>query len=338
MHIDIMFIAICIAAIIALILIDYKLAVALICFAAAAVVDTDVQITGGRHNNELVSYTLGEFKILGGFTTLGESVCRAAIYLQSKEMYGKPLLLMPCTGGRGENRVEWLTYQGVNLELDGLDEQHKIAFEYDGPQHYSYSEWCKMGRGRATGGSHRVLDFYRARFYDRLKTKLCRLHGIRLIRVSTLTTFDAMRNVIKYALAHDYDESRPVDDVAVISSFEFVDPDDSSLFPIIEWNKRELHVPTDKWRPHPFDANGEASIYARMFKDDLREFASHVKQDLLTMLPRGRFDHREVIYRGIKTHFDLQLVEIQPLIYSRQYDVIVAALDDVAREVAQLVT
>jgi hypothetical protein len=285
-------------------------------------------VIGGKHHhshqtNSLVTYTLGDFKALGGFTTLGESVCRAAIYLQTDG-----LMLLPKTG----EDVPWLRYKGVSLEIDGLDEKVQLAFEYDGPQHYSWREWCKMSR-RAQKSEH-VLDYYRARFYDRIKTNLCRERGIRLIRVSTWTTFDAMRNVIANALENDYSEHRPVDDAHVINTLDDIDTDDSSLYPQLEWGDEKtpgfavLVLPTSQWQPHPYAADG---LYKQLFQEELRAFTDQVREGLLSTLPLGDAGQRDEIHRGIMQHFESQLSTVPA--HAGQLADVRAALEDVARAV-----
>jgi hypothetical protein len=56
------------------------------------------------------------------------------------------------------------------LELDGYNEKHQVAFEYQGEQHY-----------RAKRFGQAALAATRRR--DERKRQLCRRHGVQLIRV-----------------------------------------------------------------------------------------------------------------------------------------------------------
>lgn len=60
---------------------------------------------------------------------------------------------------------------GFNLELDGYCEELKLAFEYDGEQHFSSGHW-----GGSDGFQIRLSN-------DNLKDSLCIKHGIILIRI-----------------------------------------------------------------------------------------------------------------------------------------------------------
>ena len=61
---------------------------------------------------------------------------------------------------------------GRNLELDGYCEELKLAFEYDGEQHFKAVEYW--------GGEEALKKTQK---YDRLKNKLCKKEGINLIRI-----------------------------------------------------------------------------------------------------------------------------------------------------------
>lgn len=272
------------------------------------------RIGGKKSNNALVEFTLGEFKRLGGFTTLGESVCRAAIYLQSTPKYGSAILLKTATG----EKVPWLRYRAVNLEIDGLDERHRLAFEYDGPQHYNWQEWQKMGRNRH--GSENVLDYYRSRFYDRWKTDLCRLRGIHLLRISTWTSFDVMRVVVANALEHPFSENRPRDDADVIDSLHEIDTRNSSQYPQLKWGTSHLTLATREWAPHPY--SGE-NLYTSLFRQELKRFAETVHAGLLDLMPAGRPENRSFIEKKICERFDQEL---------EQLDAYAPQLEDVRRE------
>jgi len=59
------------------------------------------------------------------------------------------------------------------LELDGYCAPLKLAFEYQGRQHYDFSPHFHKTRA----------DFYNGQYRDEMKAKLCRQHGIRLLVV-----------------------------------------------------------------------------------------------------------------------------------------------------------
>lgn len=286
-------------------------------------------VHGGGKSNTLLEFTRGEFKRLGGFTTTGESVCRAAVYLQSSERFGKPLLLLPKTG----DEVAWLRYRDIPLEIDGLDEHHHLAFEYDGPQHYSWPEWRKMGR--RPNRSAAVLDYYRARFYDRWKTEMCRRHGVHLIRISTWTSFDAMRAVVKYALAHPFSEGRAVDDGAVIDALHEVDTRDSSYLTCLKFGTEKsndfssLTFASAEWSPHPYQTD---SIYSKLFRAELHAFAEHVRGVLIASMPPGRAEQRRDVEQKICEWFDTKLSQVDA--YSPQVEDARRALHGVATTVA----
>jgi hypothetical protein len=287
-----------------------------------------------KTTNALVEFTLGEFKRLGGFTTLGESVCRAAIYLQTKPKYGAPLLLKTVTG----ETVPWLRYRTVDLEIDGLDEKHRIAFEYDGPQHYSWAEWKKMGhrarRKQIRDRSENVLDFYRARFYDRWKTELCRQRDIHLIRISTWTSFDAMRAVVAHAIEHPFTEGRPRDDADVIDALHEVDIRNSTHYPRLTWkNTSTLRFSTAAWSPHPYRTE---NLYTTLFREELRAFTDAVHRDLLDLMPTGRPEDRSLIEQKLCDRFDQELDQLDA--YNQQVEDVRCELHRVAREVAEQLT
>ena len=59
------------------------------------------------------------------------------------------------------------------LELDMYNEEHKLAFEYDGPQHFSFIPFFHSTQD----------DFLKQIERDRLKDKLCHDNNIKLIRI-----------------------------------------------------------------------------------------------------------------------------------------------------------
>ena len=71
----------------------------------------------------------------------------------------------------------WLVYNGNKLELDGFCEEHNIAFEHQGIQHYEYNEFFHAGDPN---------NFKIQQERDKAKKKLCEENGIKLIRVPAL--------------------------------------------------------------------------------------------------------------------------------------------------------
>jgi len=61
-----------------------------------------------------------------------------------------------------------------NLELDGYNKKLKLAFEYNGIQHYKFTP--KFHKS--------IQDLEKQQERDRLKQQLCKKHGIKLIVVS----------------------------------------------------------------------------------------------------------------------------------------------------------
>ena len=90
----------------------------------------------------------------------GETKCREIF----EELFSKPF---------AKDRPEWLIGpKGRPLELDGYNEGLKIAFEYNGIQHYQYHEFFHKGDPR---------EFQKEQEYDALKDKECKDHGVVLV-------------------------------------------------------------------------------------------------------------------------------------------------------------
>lgn len=71
-------------------------------------------------------------------------------------------------------RPDWLkNKEGNNLELDIYNDELKLAIEYNGIQHYKYSEFFHKS----------IEDFNKRVEDDKLKVKLCELNNIDLIVV-----------------------------------------------------------------------------------------------------------------------------------------------------------
>lgn len=85
-------------------------------------------------------------------------------------------------------RPHWLN----KLELDGYNETLKLAFEYQGIQHYKYSPdfFHKNGIG----------DFYKQQERDKLKRQLCKDNKITLIEIPYQYNYTEPDNLYKYIL------------------------------------------------------------------------------------------------------------------------------------------
>jgi hypothetical protein len=93
----------------------------------------------------------------------GETKCREAV----ERLLGAPF---------GTDRPEWMPRPrgGRPLELDMYNKKLKIAFEYNGIQHYEYHERFHKGDPR---------EFQRQVEYDALKARECEKRGITLIPI-----------------------------------------------------------------------------------------------------------------------------------------------------------
>jgi len=92
--------------------------------------------------------------------SVSESLCREVF----EQTFGKPF---------PKRRPDFLKNPktGCNLELDGYNEELKLAFEYDGEYHYK-SHWGRRGQ-----------SIEQRTTLDQLKDSLCQKEGITLIRV-----------------------------------------------------------------------------------------------------------------------------------------------------------
>ncbi len=80
-------------------------------------------------------------------------------------------------------------YKGHNLELDGYNVKEKIAFEYNGRQHYEITAYIK---------TKKELDY--RKHLDKLKIEYCQLNGINLIVVPYTIKNDDLIEFIKKSL------------------------------------------------------------------------------------------------------------------------------------------
>lgn len=107
-------------------------------------------------------------------------------------------------------KLEWLTNSNFNkMELDGFNDEHKIAFEHHGIQHY---EFTKPYHNNPEDLKKRQDD-------DKLKVKKCEENNIKLIIIPTLITtipIEDLKKVIKEELIRlkidipqDFDDINP---------------------------------------------------------------------------------------------------------------------------------
>lgn len=81
-------------------------------------------------------------------------------------------------------RPSWLrgmSIKGGDLELDGYNEELRIAFECDGPTHYDV-DYIKRKYGLTTEQAQKFLRIQKAN--DQIKTAECNRRGITLIRLN----------------------------------------------------------------------------------------------------------------------------------------------------------
>lgn len=79
-------------------------------------------------------------------------------------------------------RPIWLN----KLEFDGYCEELKLAFEYDGIQHYKFIEYFHKSEE----------DFKKQQEHDTLKNKLCEQNNIKLIRIPYIIKYDKIKDHI----------------------------------------------------------------------------------------------------------------------------------------------
>jgi len=94
----------------------------------------------------------------------GETECRRVLEKIFKQRFIKSrpkFLNNPVTGGR------------YNLELDGYCELLKLAFEYNGRQHYEYTSYFHKNKE----------DFLNQKYRDVIKKSMCKDNGVNLIEV-----------------------------------------------------------------------------------------------------------------------------------------------------------
>ena len=93
-----------------------------------------------------------------------------------------------------KHRPDWLkNTDGYQLELDGYDQDLKIAFEYQGKQHFEISHWDTQE------------SFLRRQANDKIKYLLTKQRGIFVLYPTfELTTKDQMMEFIKTNLPPEH--------------------------------------------------------------------------------------------------------------------------------------
>lgn len=108
----------------------------------------------------------------------GERICNA--YFDT--IFGVPFL---------KSKPTWLIGpKGYKLELDGFNEDLKIAFEHQGLQHYKITEFSKT--------EEKLKEIKRN---DRIKKKLCKQNGVKLFIIPQIPTLTKMENLIKIIIS-----------------------------------------------------------------------------------------------------------------------------------------
>lgn len=90
-------------------------------------------------------------------------------------------------------RPTWLTYKKP-MELDMYNEELKLAFEYDGKQHYEYSPFFHSSPDK----------FTEQQYKDRLKDKLCKEKGVCLIRIPYTIEYQDLEKYIIDKIKKEY--------------------------------------------------------------------------------------------------------------------------------------
>lgn len=82
----------------------------------------------------------------------------------------------------------WLKSQyGNKMHLDGYNQELKIAFEYQGSQHYKFTPYF-----------HKIKEqFKKIQEYDQLKEDLCKKYGVTLIKIPYTVKFKDMEDFIR---------------------------------------------------------------------------------------------------------------------------------------------
>lgn len=114
-----------------------------------------------------------------GFSSRGEEICRNIL----ERIYSRPFL---------KCKPDWIVNSktGRSLELDGYNDELKIAFEYNGIQHYVYPN-----------PFHNCEDQFNKQLYrDRIKQQACDDNQVWLIIVPYTVKYEQIEDYIKTKL------------------------------------------------------------------------------------------------------------------------------------------
>ena len=104
-------------------------------------------------------------------------------------------------------RPDWLKNKtGCNLELDIYNEELKLAFEYNGEQHYKFNKYF-----------HESEDaFEKQQERDKLKGQLCKQHNVTLIVVPyTVQEKDIYDYILEQLDENDIDYTKPKNKILI---------------------------------------------------------------------------------------------------------------------------
>lgn len=170
-------------------------------------------------------FTIGSDSAVGGAVSAADKIYRRARTGHKTEALVRHYLNESCSDGKFlTTPLDWLRVRDesandlVQLELDGYNPELNIAFEYNGPQHY-------------TKPDADIQKWYVARYNDMKKREMCEAHGTPLIILhygidrSRLKDYARSRlkdlGALKPDLAFEYIELIPeqkIDDADIINS------------------------------------------------------------------------------------------------------------------------
>lgn len=262
----------CVVVIIILIFYDQRFAIAIPFFALSLVARG---VRGGAPKTliEYAQQNAGMFRF-SDKESRGETVARAAIYAISGSLMGTPALLRPARG-------DPFRYRHIDLELDGYDEKRRLAFEYNGPQHYSFDGYCQMNRIR-NPGSYDVLEFYRKRFYDLYKKKICRSKNVDILDIHYYNDLNEIETAVYTQLVELTKTGRitpvkeKIDDGDIIESFTQIDTRHYTNYPKITVGDASIILMSRHWSPQPL----KGGMYGQMFDRELNAAIEHVRGEM----------------------------------------------------------
>jgi len=130
-----------------------------------------------------------EFKAsINNITSKGSwcPICSSSLYERMCKDFLENLFSKPFK----KVRPDWLiSSRGTKLELDGFNEELKLAFEYNGIQHYFFNKFFHKNEE----------DFWKRVCDDELKRRLCSDNDVKLIEIPTvesLSDFENTKNLI----------------------------------------------------------------------------------------------------------------------------------------------